>query len=762
MFADDDETFDSGLVDPWGGDEPDIMSITGADWYLTALTASVGGLQVHGLNCSPATEVLAIVDEDFCLKHSHARIKMREQEADIPEMDEDPAYAPYTGHSYHGHTSSAHAALAFDTGVWEPSIRTRAKEAAVVASLIDAQTGDYKQAVEVASAIVGEKIPEEAIAAVALPISALKREVISTAKARQSIFSRSTYQRAIVWEDQNLVNSKLPPTAAVDWARVTAIARYIGEINFRYDPNFRRYAATRGVPFMLVSGAWAFVSTSDYLVDPTNIPKVPNLELASFAIPSLKDAFSGHSQDLLATVSLLVQDADPTKHDVIAASLMRIIEGLVEQRKVKVRTSRVMPGTDQFEEIKSHTRDAASAARAVADSGTAWNALVEATSTVWKSNKTYQIAAESIVARKKVGRSDPSNTDERLLGTTLCPPTIWIDAANQLARTLGNPDSGFARMSKLRRATFGSSCQLEHTTIIHARNSQLVFSQVRRLATGVVLTKAPKPPNVKIVFSAQEMKNRQAVHSLAAKAATHLTSFKEAWHKRYEDWARVFARTDVHKSVLYAGAALAFKNLSLADVLLAATRFVDCSVPRKTYLAQMAESYARKRRLNKPNLPLHPMSGPTQIAELLDRQYRAEVSFVDVEAWVFDRLAMFASDLAIGDSASDPSDDAPGEVPVVVSDNKVPDDMEDFMGDLMGDTDVSDLIAPSYSRVVATYRDEEQANSFARANGYGDFAAAWSALGDGARFDPETTFSQTGLNAEMKKETIETAYAVLE
>ncbi|KAL9063350.1 MAG: hypothetical protein Q9161_009515 [Pseudevernia consocians] len=229
------------------------------------------------------------------------------------------------------------------------------------------------EAAGVAGAIAGEDIPIEAIANTEIPVSVLKREAASVAKANHVVYGRANAQKAISWDDHVLHASKLPENAAMDWSRATTIARYIGEANSRYDPDFRQYAKLKGVPYQLIMNCWATVSQADYVVHLDDYDLVPRVKVGTIPGGPLANAYGDHEQNLHDAIHRMHNELG---NDLIDPKLESLVQ-IAMHRRGRRGNTKIATGTEVLAEPTKHAFGAQNAAAATAESGTAWAALID-------------------------------------------------------------------------------------------------------------------------------------------------------------------------------------------------------------------------------------------------------------------------------------------------------------------------------------------------------------------------------------------------
>jgi len=624
------------VVDPFFDVEYDLGSQTGSDWYNLALSASFGGKALHGFSYSTTSETLSKTTYEFAEKHAVGTIKTQDRVMDVPQPGEDWDEQLYSAYLHTGVQTGSQLSMMFDTGYWEPSVATRARNAAFLAAGMVTHGMKMSTALDITSKIAGDEVDEAAVLNTVIPVSHLKREAAGGAKASHAIFSRMNAQRNIRWEDSQLHQGVLPPNAAMDWARLAVIARYIGEVNTRYDPKFRMLAQIRGIPYMIIRGAWAYVAETDYLVDNKAWSLVPSPDSVAVQRGALMGAYKEHAAELTKQVMRTYNELTTGAKDANLESLLRLVEQMKPKKGPKVSTLSV--GTDSFAAITSHTQTAAQAAAATANSATAYNAIVSAFSDFVSPDRNLtQKAAQITALRWDFEEAYP------LLGQfypIMASSHTWIRAFEHLDSLLKNPQTSVNRLNRLHRSMTDSSATIEVDVALTAKNRKHMAPHIVAILKKVMVARAPDNKLPRFVTDLRTAIARGHQQSLVAGLSEHFNDYRLKWAKRYEDWARVYGLAHGHRrdSILYGAAAVAFSSLTANHLLSPTSGFIDGSHLRSAYLVKMAHDYARKRKLNKPNLPPYPIASAKQLAEILDNQYAPDVSFKDCEEFARERV----------------------------------------------------------------------------------------------------------------------------
>jgi hypothetical protein len=737
------------LADPWGDEQIDFDEQTGADWYQTMLAASLGGKVVHGANIVPACELLAKTTEDFAERYVHGRVAFEPATYDNADVEKDPIDAKYFGTDYHGSTTLAGEMLAYDTGLWEPSARTRAKNAAILAADMAACTGKANEAIEIVSAITASTVPPEAVTNTAVVLSVTKRAAAVVSKPNHKLFPMASLQRAIRWDDVSLRSDKLPDGAAVDWAKVTLVARYLGEANCAYDANFRAYAKAHGVPYALIMNAWAWISPTDVII-PID-PKKPLPAVPPDIAPSITAALLNHTDSILTTINATIRAlADDTTDDKLKA-LLKIAEAFRQKSRVVKRIAGV--GSENIAEIKSHSKTPYSAKTAVRSADTAYNALTATISAFLKKDKTALAVVQGIVTDGVKVR----NSELQKAASMLLKNVVWKTAADSLALELGEISTAITRLSRLKRSfgRFSTPWEIEGKFSVDASNRGIFMSLFK---SSLLATPKFAPINIERLTEAQHVSVR-VVQAVANKVHTHLTEYRNAWKERYEAWAAAWAsRKHINKealanSVKYAGAAIAFKTVTTTGLLSPQTGYVDLATRDDCYLARMMKNYTRKRRKAAVRVKDKIVLSMEDLAAYYDEKLAPEVPFADVEKFARERLKMLADDLQSGAQSpnvaggSEPSpEEVKLEAEVPLDNDEVEIDWNAPEYAFMYNND-EPLFKITEQTVRATYESSEMAEAHAKANGFASFHEAYEKLKDKARFDDYTDYTRTGLAA---------------
>jgi hypothetical protein len=745
---------EGALADAWCDEPLDFEEQTGADWYAKMLSASLGGKVVHGANIIPACELLAKTTEDFAENYIHGRVGYEPDTLDASRAEDDPIDAPYFGHDYHGTTTASGEVLAYDTGLWEPSSRQRARSAAVLAADMASVTGKPLEAIDAVSIITASEVPIAAVENTMVLLSATKRAAATVSKPNHKIFQMATIQRAVTWEDSALQSDKLPPGAAVDWSKVTLVARYLGEVNCAYDDRFRLYARAKGVPYALIKNAWAWCSDFDSVLDLGDKLKPP--ALPPDLVPSVTDSLSEHVDSILVTVNSTIQALKEGTTDNAIDALVRIAEHY--NRKQGATQKIVSTGAENIAEIRSHKHNAESARAVTSSANTSYEALVEAISGYVTKDRTAKLLLQEVVTDGRQAK----NYKLSELANKVLKNVVWKSAADILSQTIGEISTAVTRMARLKR-TFGRFSTPWGVEGVYSADSSNRGTFIRLFKDSLLAKPKFVPVKLYQLTETQHV-SLKTVQTLANRVYEHLTVYRKAWSERYDAWAAAWASRASNKShpkakelsVKYGAAASAFNSVTSAGLMSPDTGYVDLATLPACYLAKAMKNYVKKRRKPEVKTKDKEVHSMADLAQIYDDALKPEVSFVSVELFVRERLKMLADDLKDGSGEPTVSGGA--------------DDME------LTETKVEASVAPpaaapsavdtmalmmkmfasaprvTEQKVAATYPTPEMAEEHAKANGYSSFHEAYEKLKEKARFDDASDYTAIGMSAAKNAE----------
>lgn len=802
QFEDFGEEF-GGAVDAFEGVEVSCLDQTGADWATLMMTASLGGAAIHGFSFASSIESVVKVSHEYSAKHAVGRIKYQSNDKLVEHLDEDWDLTDCTGTLFKSTYTSTDASIMVDQTNWDGQNKTRAKNTAILAGIVHATGGTMADAQLLASACAGEEVPEEVVRAASVPMTASKREIVGVAKQSHAVYSRGNAQKKIVWEDQNLSRSALPPNGAMDWGRLTALARTIGEINIRYDPDFRAIAEHIGVPFAIVKGAWAYTSPTDYIIHKDALARVYMPRNVNLLVPTLRNAFETVSEDIYAEMSRKANSYhdEPATKNAFFEAMAAITDNMRPKRTRNV----IVPGTNVLSEVTEHKYGAEIAANMISDSLTARNTVIESYRKIILTNRAFTQAAATVSS--VLPGEDIPRKEVYFLMDIFCDRVLWADALSSYVEKSGNIQAARVRLGRYKNTFFKSGVELDAKVGKTAVIQKKIFDEVRSATKTAMLDIGPVCKKPLDLTPITRQPTRLLITQLMDAAKNHLTKYKLAWAERYRKRATMAAISTIvdheERAVHYGNCASAFSRLAVNDLASSGSGFVDVSLPYKTYIWESASNYARKRKLELPPRVMPGMSHIRDIATALDAMYHPPISFLSSVEFTLTRVEMFVADFSMGhvDEVNEPGDLDNHADDEMLSDIKrsqtnatdiihdgVEDDVSECSVEVITEEnseEVGDRASASYvnkyalpdtmnlnsteeeeydeeflrmmeemnapivrvtrESVLSTYDTLEMAERIAKHNNYATFDDAYDALGEGARYDIETEFTSSAL-----------------
>lgn len=728
---------------------------TGADWYRMALSASLGGACVNGINAAPSCEVLAKVDMDFAKKHAVGWLSFEDTEENDPEISEDIGGSTKRGRPFRGIATSSGAELLMSDVSWESSNATRAKNAAILASAMTAYGMDPSDVKDIIEAATGSELEEEVVTAVSLPISMLKREAASYGKRNHSVYSRGAYQRKIKWKDTSLLADELPTNAALDWGRVTATARYIAEANLQLCGKFRNAVKNVDIPFAIIQGSWASVSPTDMVFDVGDLTGIKELAKSCTIVPPLTGYYSDVRDNIAAVLSRALTgstaERDTNLHSALASALDSV---RVKRAKViKIRTT----GSDLYAPLTTHAIDASSAAEKVRESGTTFHHVASAVSTLVRvrGNEDTKLVFEELVARRtSFDEAKMMELGMKAMKFVISEPP-WNLASSTLGDAISNHRTAETRLSRLYRTLTSSSAVWTRPPVVNERLFRKSRLQMLGIVKEAMLGQFPTVPKKPLITGSLSSAGLQAQMIILKNAKTYLNNISTKWADRYQAWANILggrkAFSDQAMSVKYGILSSAFRTITANELCNAAAGFIQVAKPMDSYLYKAAKAYARKRGKTSQLTKVTMVSNAKQLAAMLDDQLEPKVLFADVERFVSERLGMLAKDLSLGNvpaiADEEPEEEVEEKPPVVASKPKVTEDQAAILARMAAH--FMAMSAPistvSYENVMASYPSQYDPEKFAKALDFEDSMAAYRSLGENFRYDLENSYTITAL-----------------
>lgn len=747
-----DEPFDQ-LMDVFTDDILDVNDYTGGDWFALALSASHGGSAVHGVSFAPSCELLAKCDLGFAQKHAVGWLKVSDAPIGAASVTGDPDGVYQANPPFRGIRTTSHIDVIAEDAKWESSNATRAKHAAIVAATAESFGTNRTEAKAFAEACVGGELEDQVLDALILPVSALKRDAASLGKANHSVYGRGTNQSMVTWADSSLKSDALPPTASLDWARMTATARYIAEANMQLDPRFARAASTHGIPYAVIRNSWAHVSSTDYAPREVDWGEIRGLGEGVQHVPTLKGYYAEAREDTYAMLVRALSLCDENQASSVYEALVSALAQVPVRRPDK--TIRRQTGTELYADVGSHVVTAQSAAQLTRDSGTSWQALVDSFRVSELNDKTSAVykASEALVlaARKRDLDSEEVTANQKVVLARVVKQDVWLLASHQLANLLSNATAADKRMRDLYRHFVGSSATWEHPPRLGPR--MIYHSKVRTvsLVKSALLGKVPVMPKAPLIGSLRAVTSLSTFNLLLVNARMYLDTAKAAWGGRYQRLANLYGsgstQDDRRLSVLYGVASKAMATMTPEMLTAADSGFVLASKPQNTYLWLAAKSYARKRAIKWEVKPMVSALSAKEIAEYLDKALNPPIPFVECEGFAREKVTMLAKDILDGVAESVPSDEEPVFTPAP---SKPEVDAQAALlamleAEMAAFSMPTAILTVTLQAVERSYPETVDIEAYARANGYATFEEAFEALGDKCVYDIENEFTQKAM-----------------
>lgn len=742
---------------------------TGGDWYATMLSASMGNKNIEGASMAGSSEVLMKVDFDFAAKKRTGKLKVLSSAKMTPKIKEGTEMVAKTAKKFRGVTKANSFSVTTEDTLWGSNATNRLKSGAyLAASMIGMGTSAEKAGV-VASSILGTEIPKEVVAKVAMPLSILKRDTAVLAKSRSNVFLPSHVIQDVIWEDGQLVSSDDNSRDAIDWARITAVAKYIGGMNAVACPKFKMIAEKYHVPYALVNNHWAVVTNEPYVAakgwadDP-----VPLLDKAKFLVKL--DGVVEHALKSWSTTAGAIEalHANPTVESLIGA--MRSIE-----MKKKKPTKLVAAGTDVLTTLVSHSVDPGKARLLVLGSESSYNAFRTAVMEAILADEVSIINCSKLIdaTNQFVEDEGLANACVKELMDKVFTQNTFARGVDVLADLIGDLAVARDRMAKLKRSLLGNSSAFSDSFRITHLTVLCVKPMMVRIAKAVI------DGNVGMMHPPSTLANPIAAMQagetmrLLADATKYLAEAKDYWATRYQAKATKYALIDVEKSVHYGAASSAMKLLKADWLVMPDTAFLPTSILSETYLAGSVMNYARKRNVKADDLAPYPGETSVAYADRMDKTLQPDVTFASSLEFAKTKIEFLVEDFSSGINAyrekpfepyvkgtpwEDLVSDSEDEEEVRVEEiEPAPDDgFDDLFDDFFADDDVGFKL-PTMDEVKATWGDEQTAHKAALANGYANFTLAYDDIKTAAVLDELNDFTKTYMRtiAVEEEETLE-------
>jgi len=624
----------SDKIYPWLDGAPDCKTQTAGDWFNILMSASMGGRVIHGSNTAPTCEVLCKAAGPDACDMGVGIIRWDPTVDPYPCIGPDLSDKHYSHHAYRGSITSSGNVLAYESGAWEPSMRTRARSTSLLAAAIHAHGCSKEDAVKTVSIIASDDIDEEAVESTLLPASHLKREMTIVSKASHRIFTKGSLQSSIIWDDSDLSLSSNTSSVAFDWGRVTAIARYIAEANIQCCPRFREYAQMYGLPYHIVRNSWAYVSATDYQLRPGRYAAVPKIDIARYDIPSLKGSFTDHEQDILVAVTRSL-DKIATVPDSDTFRAYRALYNAAKQRRDKLKSIkpaglenvRIIPAVE-------HRYNAHASSDLLSKSTIPWDMLVRAVATRYVNDPHIR---RVINEYKEMEYCDPTRDDKldlvtRLimdrgtwsLALVLCEESEKREDALSIYSHLTKKVSYTMKLNKLKSTMFGFPVHLANTPTF----SNSLLLKLRDYTVSILSELSEAEPAKDLtqsrLASLDMQETSHVLSGLATMADKHLPNINSVVSDKFQEWAdQMFQYEDncyIEYGARFSMVALALKRLCASHCMNKSTGFIDGADPRYSYIYLSLQDLGAQLNFTVPPLARSVYTGATQlVADLINR-----------------------------------------------------------------------------------------------------------------------------------------------
>lgn len=768
------------LAEPFLETPLDPLSMTGSDIYKMMLSASLGGKSLIGAASSGSGEVLNKVSYDFAETHITGYVQFKDTSMAMDPLDTDGKIVAKGGKKFYGITKANAFMVVRESTVWASSAINRVKSAAVLAASLAGSGVEAEVAVAVGGDALGEPLGVDMLANVVTPLSLAKRDVATTAKRRHALYLADHYVQDLTWNDTQLNSGVFDESDAIDWARITTIAKYLGACNAAVDSRFRDLATAYPIPFALVDRHWTKVTMKPYLDVSDHFKNLPRLTLPSGC--TIRAAEKVRDLKQIVRADLLSLKAN----GMMFGDILRAMDA-VKVARPKMKS--ILP-TDVLAGYVTHTVKEDEVHLLVGNTESSYNALVSAiVARAKEDSDVYKLLMElestdwSGLDGEGLHRAALKRAIEGAIGSD-----TFVSAAASLGVVLGDPNLALTRMAKLKRSLTSTSSAFSDRLVVTDRTieglGRAVAKSAKVLRTGNTKFLAPPPL---LANPSAAIKAGQKMQMLKA-AKEYLSDAKSFWSERYEMKAKYIKETGGPKELMvyYSIASCAFTTLEVTQLIEWENGYV--SDMNKSYLARAAKNYCRKRTIKLPEST--PTETVWEYAQRLDKALNPEVSFYKATIFVSEKLSMLAGDFAaesvfsgasalaaLGDleaveaeliaekaleakvaeedvregflDTTEKAKELLASVPKVAP--PPPPAKVDKFASLFGDDD-DDIIFKDPTKYRATWDGVMDPDAAARANGYSDYSAAISEIDDRCIYDTENRFTQVALSSLAEEE----------
>jgi hypothetical protein len=760
---------DLETVDPWINGKPDANSQTGGDWYSIALSASLGGKTIHGVNTAPTMELLGKTPAGSVEHFETGHLRWDPNTTMESKLGPRISDQFYLHHQYRGGETSTGAILAFGTGSWEPSLRARARSTSMLAAGIAAHGCSKQDALTTASIIAGDQVDAEAVDATILPASHLKREMTIVAKPNHRLFSQGTIQKGISWDDHTLSVKRDMPHIAYDWGRITAIARYIAEANVQVCPKFREEAQGRGIPFHLVRNAWAAVAAEDYNLPPEMFETVRKIKIDKYGIPTLRGAYIDHESEIMASLTKFMNSEIIEPAGDAYKGLAKIYERSKRHHAKRQKIRSANTGDISDKDLISVGMSTDDVSEFLKFSQSAWTLLVSAVATRRKHDHRFNAQIEQYL------RSTPAEAEyliDNLTRATFGKAT-WALCRAEVIRMTSEIKEGseresaksllFIQLSKLKSKIFGLELHLDSAVYFVADVLEKMRSKTKEAVNASSKAKPMKNMTQHEIVDHEyaEIEHRlsrmdEVGRAILVKLQTEVAkTFKQA----FTIMLTRQSAEDKQLAVDYYFAYHGLKSLGIKSVTLKNSDYVDGSNPKDTYIYKACKKLAAKLQLQKPTIPQRSYANAKNIASDIQKAIKPPYNLYASVAYSTSILDDALGDLLNGivyqpinlitfdEAAYTEEEEYPGQADMRAAEDA--DILQAMMNEMM-----EDCIEPEndpYTVILNSYPSAEVAEQYAKACGYDNFQDAWIDQGDKAVFSDESDFCIRARSVIAKK-----------
>lgn len=730
------------IASPFDAIDYDINTQTGGDWYTTMLSASLGNKNIEGIACSGSSEVLMKSTFKFASKHATGKIRIKTRNKATPAVDKEGKMVAKLGKKFRGVGKANSFSLVMEDSLWGSASMNRVRSAAFFSASLVAMGVSLATAREVGGDVLGESMPIEVVNSVSVPLSILKRDAAVIAKGRNTVFVPHHLIQDVVWEDGALVTSEKDSHAAVDWGRVTAIARYIGVVNSLADDRFARFAEDYGVPYALVNNHWAYVSKEPYL----ELEKWVPLEHPENPLGSVIDDAQRIAERLSTSAQLSVSMIADLQETPTATLLLKSLRAAAPS-KTKPRLM-IADGSDVLLPVMAHSVNPGNVGILVQGSESSHNAVISAVIDRASRNETVKERLSRLLTLSTAFNPDEGEVRSvtKEIADKIIDARIFTDARARLGSSLGDDAIAERRVATYRRSMFRNSSALSDRVCINDSSIDTLTNVFMRVARAVISgnTGALLPPPI-LANPEAAIRSGETI-KLLQQASEYLQEATEYWATRYQTQATAYSKSDKTLSVHYGMASKAFKKLRAEWLVEWENSFLPSNCLDESYIRLAVRSYTRKR----PNdhVKTAPMANESAIAyaRRMDVLLQPTVTFTSSVEFVNSKVAMLAEDFMSYRVFTEPkvTDPPKAETSPVRTIPVMP--QLDFLN-----------VVPNLKKVTSlalrgTWFENGDPDAAARANGYISYGKACGELGDKCAFDPENEFTKRYLRARAAEE----------